>query len=351
MTANVSKSPAAAALIAVAAFATAASAQTVIVRNAAPSAPIEVVLDADTVATATADSTGMATLTTDAIARLRRDEAGIHVSVDTCGQQRRVLLVEAGVPPPAQAACARATVRDLFSLQRGTTLLVDVGGPSPVVWIRQGPMPIEWLGDRDAAEQPRTWAPPPVGLILSGGLGGASFGDAVTRACGDASTCSGSGLRPNAAAGVSFWIAPWLALDLGVMRPRQLTATGSGTAFSFDSAVDARIVTVAGKAGGQTGPVRIYAIGGANHLSAAATTVQTVTSSAIGAETFGFKADGWSWLAGGGLEFWPVPRVGVYVEGNVLSLKGNAIDNTEGSIDDRLVYVTTGLRVALGRKK
>src|SRR5215831_11726724 len=121
------------------AFASAVSAQTVIVRNAAPSAPIELLLNADTVASATADSTGLATLSTDVLARLQRTETGIHLSVDSCGAQRRILLVEAGVTAPPQAACTRVTVRDLFSVQRITTFVGNVGGPNPVVWIRQGP--------------------------------------------------------------------------------------------------------------------------------------------------------------------------------------------------------------------
>lgn len=333
------------------AAASAASAQTVIVRNAAPSAPIELLLNADTVASATADSVGIATLTTDVLARLQRAETGIHISVDSCGAQRRILLVEAGVTAPPQGACSRATVRDLFSVQRVTTFVIDVGGPNPVVWIRQGPAPRDWLGDRESSEQPRTWPPAPVGLIVSGGIVGASFSDFETKACGDAANCAGGGIRVGGSVGVGFWIAPWLGVDIGVMRLSQPKVTGSSTSLTFNSALDPRVVTIDGKAGAQVGPVRIYGIGGVNHLSAAMTTTQTVVSSTVGNETFGFKADGWSWLAGGGVEMWPTPRVGVYFEGDVLSLKGSAIDNGQGVIDDKLVYGMIGVRVAIGRKR
>ena len=37
-------------------------------------------------------------------------------------------------------------------------------------------------------------------------------------------------------------------------------------------------------------------------------------------------------------------------EGNMLSLKGTAVDNGQGSISDMLTYATAGVRVAIGRK-
>jgi hypothetical protein len=348
-TATVSRAFAAAA--ALTALASAASAQTVIVRSAAPSAPIELLLNADTVASATADSTGIATLTTDVVARLQRTETGIHLSVDSCGEQRRILLVEAGVTAPPQGACSRATVRDLFSVQRITTFVVDVGGANPVVWIRQGPAPRDWLGDRESTEQSRTWTPAPVGLIVSAGVVGASFSDFETKNCGDASSCAGGGIRVGGAAGVGFWVTPWLGLDIGVMRLSQPKVSASSTSLTFNTALDPRVVTIDGKAGTQVGPARIYGLGGVNHLSAATTTTQTVVASTVGNQTFGFKAEGWSWLAGGGVEMWLKPRIGIYFEGVVLSLSGTAIDNGQGTIDDRLVYGSVGVRVAFGHKR
>src|SRR5262249_61322998 len=103
-----------------------------------------------------------ATLTMDVVAKTTRTETGIHLNVDACGQQRRILLVENGATAAAQGACSRGTVRDLFSIQRITTLVVDVTGENPVVWIRQGPPPVEWLGDRAIAESRHQWAAPPV---------------------------------------------------------------------------------------------------------------------------------------------------------------------------------------------
>jgi hypothetical protein len=326
-----------------------AAAQTVIVRNAPPGAQTELVFNNDRVATATADSAGTATLSADMIGGIQKGETGVHVSVDRCGQQRRVLLVESGGQAPPQVGCARGTVRDLFSLRKITTLVVDVTGDNPLVWIRQGPAPLEWIGQA-VDEKQSSWAAPPVGIILSGGVGGASFSNAVTQACGDASNCSGSSVRLDATAGVTYWFTRLIAVDIGFLRPGSLKANGSGTSFTFDSALDARVVTVDGKVGGQLGPVRLYALGGMNHLSATSTTLQTMTTGGVGTETFAFKADGWSWMAGGGMEMFVIPRVGFYLEGNVLSLKGTAVDNGQGSISDTLMYATAGVRVAIGRK-
>jgi hypothetical protein len=339
-------------MAALTALASAASAQTVIVRNAAPSAPIELRLNDDAVATATADSTGTATLSTDVSARLRKDETSVHVSVDDCGQQRRILLVEAGVSVPPPGACSRVTVRDLFSARRVTTFVIDVGGTRPVVWIRQGPAPADWLGDREAREErTRTWTPAPVGLIVSGGVGGAGISDFEAKACGDAPTCSASNVRPVVAASLAFWLKPWLGVDIGVLHPGRFSTSGSGTSFTFNSTLETRIVTIDGRVGGQFGPARIYGIGGVDQLSAAMTTTQTVTSGAVGGQTFGFKAEGWSWMAGAGVETWIVPRVGLFAEGVLLSLNGSPIDNGQGSIEDKVLYVVAGARVAFGHKR
>jgi hypothetical protein len=327
-----------------------AAGQTVIVRNAPPGAPTELVFNADRVATATADSTGTATLTADMMSGIQKSETGVHVSVDRCGQQRRVLLVESGAQAAAQVGCTRGTVRDLFSLQKITTLVVDVTGDNPLVWIRQGPAPPEWIGEAGAEKAPSSWAAPPLGIILSGGVGGATFSNAITQACGDAPTCTGNSVRLDATAGITYWFTRNLALDIGFLRPGSVKANGSGDTFTFDSALDARVITIDGKVGTQVGPMRLYALGGMNHLSAASTTLQTITSGGSGTETFAFKADGWSWMAGGGMEMWLLPRVGFYLEGNVLSLKGTAVDNGQGSITDTLIYGTAGVRVAIGRK-
>ena len=265
-------------------------------------------------------------------------------------EQRRVLLVEGGAQPPPQGGCTRGTVRDLFSIQRVTTIVVDATGENPVVWIRQGPAPPEWFGNM-TAERPSKWAPPPLGAMVSAGLGGATFANFVNNACGDASSCSGQNLGVDFMAGATFWFNRFMAADVGYVRPVSLKVSGSGTNVTFNSGLDARVVTIAGKAGAQAGPVRLYGIGGANRLFATSTTVQTVTNTAVGQETFGLKAEGWGWLAGGGVEIYPLRRVGVFIEGTVLQLNGTAIDNAQGSISDRVIYGTIGIRFSIPRTR
>src|SRR5262245_47212125 len=125
----------------------AAMCQTVVVRGAAPGTTVELMLNASQVGAATADAGGDATLTFSVAASLNKSQTDVHVFVDTCGNLRRVLVVESGRQPPApEGACDRRGVPDLFVVRAVTTFVVEVGGLSPVVWIRQGPAPTSWLG-------------------------------------------------------------------------------------------------------------------------------------------------------------------------------------------------------------
>ncbi len=327
-----------------------ASAQTVVVRNAPAGASATLVLNDEQVATATADAVGNATLRADMSTRLRKVEAGVHVIVDSCGEAWRILLVENGVQPaPVQGACTRATVRDVFSIQPITTLVIEVDAQNPAVWIRQGPAPVVWLGEETATTLKRTWKAAPVGIIVSAGVGGANFENTVSQACGDAVSCVGESLRTDGAIAATYWLTRFVAADVAYLRPGRVNASGSGTNFSFTSGLDARMLTIDGKVAFQAGPVRLYGLGGVNRLSATSTTVQTIPTGADTPETFAFKAQGWGWLAGGGAETWITNRLGLYVEGDVIALKGGAIDNAQGSLSDTVIFATTGVRVAVGR--
>jgi hypothetical protein len=319
------------------------------VQNAAPGAAVEVFVNDQRVATATADATATATLTLSILAQLGRAEAAMHIFVDRCDERRRVFLVEAGAPsPPLEGVCVRGTVREEFSIQSVTTLVVSTGSDTPSVGIRQGPAPRAWLGEQSETKPSRIWKTAPMGIIMSAGLGGANFFDAVDQACGD-TTCVGQHLQPDVTAAATYWITRFLAVDVGYLRPSSVTASGSGTTFTFTSALDARVVTLDGKFGAQTGAVRLYGLAGMNWLSATSTTLQTATSTGSGApETFAFKAQGWGWLGGAGLETWVTRRIGFYLEANLMQLKGSAVDNGQGTIDDVLGFATLGVRFAVG---
>jgi hypothetical protein len=184
-------------------------------------------------------------------------------------------------------------------------------------------------------------------LILSAGIGGASFAEAVSQACGDAVPCAGDGLRRNGAVSASYWFNRFLAAEVGYVQPSSVNTTGSGTSFTFTSSLESRLLTIDGKTGGQLGPVRIYGLAGVNHASATSTTVQNATAGTIAMETFALKAEGWGWLAGGGVEGWVARRVGLYVEGDAITIKGSAVNGGQGAINDTLIFVTGGVRIAI----
>jgi hypothetical protein len=261
-----------------------------------------------------------------------------------------VFLVETGAPSPAlEGACNRGVARYEFSIQPATTLVVEVDGETPVVWIRQGPAPAGWLGEQSETKRSKIWKLAPSGIIMSAGLGGANFFDAVSQACGDAAACVGQHLQPDVTVQATYWITRFLAVDAGYLRPNSVSTSGSGATFSFMSALDARVVTLDGKFGAQTGPVRLYGLAGVNRLWATSTTLQTVTSTGTGlSETFAFKAQGWGWLGGGGVETWVTRRIGVYLEANLMALKGSAVDSGQGAISDVLGFATLGVRFAVG---
>lgn len=313
-------------------------------------------LDEKTVVTTTAGPGGDATVAVNLLANLRKTQADVHVFADSCGNLRRVFLIEAGrQPADAEGACARQTVPDLFVLQPVTTLLVDLAGGSLAIWIRQGPVPPGWLGGEGPGGEKRVWRPVPSGLVLSAGGGAARFSDAVSNACGDVTQCSGQQTRGAVAADVTYWFNRFIGVDAGYMRPALVHTSGSGDTFTFDNQLDARVLTVSGKAGGQVGPVRLYGIGGVAYISAVSTTTQTVTATAAtpgtpaSTEVFAIKTGGWGYIAGLGAEHWVLPWLGVYAEGGRVALKGSAVDNGQGTLDDQLTFAIFGARVHIGR--
>jgi hypothetical protein len=330
-----------------------AEAQTVFVRGAPPGSALELMLGSERAATTTADAGGNGRFEVNFLASLNRNETTAHVFVDGCGSLQRVLLVESGQQPPQpEPGCNRRTVPDLFIVRRVTTLVVEVGGINLSVWIRQGPAPIEWVGQPGTAAGKRAWIPAPTGLMLSGGVDAARLSDAISVACGDAAQCAGQQTRRAFSAGATYWFTRFLAAEVTYMRPADVSAAGSDSNFRFNSLLETRIVTIAGKVGHQFGPLRLYGLAGANHTSATSTTTQTVDATATsqgGTETFPLKTSGWGWLGGAGAEGWVTPWLGVYGEGGRVALRGANVDNAEGSLDDHLTYFTIGVRLRIGR--
>ena len=332
-----------------------ASAQTVVVRNAPAGSNVEFALNTTTVATATADSTGYATLVGKPQGTPPKPEIDALLYVDTCASLRRVIVVERGqLAAPQDAGCERTPISGLFLVRPVSTIVVDVAGPNPTVLLRQGRF------DPRTANVTRNWTPSPSGLVVFGGGGLARFGDVEARACGDVTECSGGGFRGTYTAGATIWFKPFLGVEGSYLKAAKSTVTGSQSNFRFDTVLDAHLVTVAGKAGVPIGPVRIYGQGGANYHWATWGTTQVVDPTTVtvdgvvrtipgGTQTFGLRTSGWGWLVAGGLEVWLWPSVALYGEGGRAVVKGNAEDDADGRLDDSLIHFVLGARVRIGR--
>lgn len=339
----------------------AATAQTVIVRNAPPRSVVELVLNTTSIGSVTVEPGGDATFAVDESTRLVRTQIDAQIYVDTCNNQRRVLLHERGVaPPPPDTGCTRKEVWGTFISRPTTTFLVDLGGTEPAIYLRQGPPPKAWLGEAPGARPPRVWPPAPTGVVLFGSAGFAQVGSVVGVACGNVTSCSGSDFKPTYNVGVAYWISRFVAAEASFMKPGNATATGGGDAFHFNSALDTDMVTIAGNIGAPVGPARIYGHVGGNHHRATFTTTQTTDDVTVtvngaaqtikgGTQTFEQRTAGWGWLFGGGIEVWMARSIAVYAEGGRSQLKGPALGGGEGSIDDHVTYMLAGARLRIGR--
>jgi hypothetical protein len=334
-----------------------ALAQTVIVMDAPAASAVELVLNAETVATATTDSLGDATLASPPGAWKAPTAASVFV--DACPAVRRVLLVERGLTAPQQGTlCDRRQVDGVYWVEAISTLVLNLSGADPSLRLRQGPAPASWLSREPLGLTPDTGATLP-GLVLSGAGGLGVFRDFVERACGNIAPCE-SDQSPRAfSAGVAYWIAPFLAAEAGYFKALDATASGAGTGFRFDSLLETQILTLAGTAGIPLGRVRLYGQAGANRHRATFTTTQTVDATTVtvdgvpttiagGTQTYSTRTEGWGLLFGGGLEVWFTRWLGLYGEGRRLGIKGSDIDEGEGTIDDRLISIVIGAKFRLG---
>ena len=327
-----------------------AAAQTVLIRNAPPDSPIELVLNTTPIGSAKADANGIAILSVKLFSNANKTETDAQIFVDVCQDVRRVLVVERAVSiPPPDTGCNRRDMGGLFVVRQISTLVIGFGGPSPTLLLRQG---------RVSLEPPRTWGPP-TGLVLFGGGGIARFSNVEAIACGTLEVCSDSTSGGTFAGGASFWISPFIAGEGSYTKLSEATAEGSGTNFNFDSVFDSELFTVAGKIGGPIGIVRLYGKVGANYHRATFRTTEVVNETTItvdgvpqtirgGSQVSWVKTAGWGWLFGGGMEVWVAPAFGIYGEFGRAALKGRALDDEEGTTDERVTTVMVGARIRIG---
>jgi hypothetical protein len=336
-----------------------ALAQSVIVRSAPPESTVELTMNSGGVVSAKADSNGDATLAVAA----RGTEADVQFYVDNCGNSLRVLLVERGLQPaPPAPACTRKDIWGVFVMRPVTTFLVEMNGTDPVVYITQGPVPRSWVGrGADAGKQSKLpWGTPQKGLAVSAGGGFSSFKRSGDLACGTASSCASDSTGGALSFGAEYWITRIFAAHVGYLRPSDVTASGGGSGYRFDSRIHARLLTVGGKVGIAQGPMRIYALGGLNRHEATSTTNQTTDDSTVtvgdvtqtikgGTQTYAQQTHGWNWMLGGGLEAWLTGRVAIYGEFVRAKVKGDPANGGEGGLDDQATFIVGGARVRLWR--
>ncbi len=330
-----------------------AHAQTVIVRGAPPGSTIELAINTETVGSAAADAAGDARLTADMFSAPGKTQTDAYLFVDVCKESRRVLIVERAVQPPAPApGCDRRQILGLFLVRRVTTLVVNAAGPNPTVLLRQGPVSLT---------PEKAWTPSPAGLILFGGGGLTEVRDAVRLACGNVSDCAGDPSGWGFAAGATYWVTRYLGAEFSFIKPSEFTVEGNGGTFRFTSFLDPQIFTLSGKVGIPVGRMRFFGQAGTNYHRATSGTNQTIEDVTIvaedgseivvegGTQTFSLETAGWGWQFGGGGELWLASRIAIYGEVGWTWLKGSAVGDAEGEIDERVTTAIVGLRVRVGR--
>lgn len=329
-----------------------ATAQTVMVRNAAPGTTVEVLLNGAEAGTATADASGHATLAVRQPGS-PKDEMAASLFVDTCEARRRVHLVERGVPAPAPAAgCTRQAISGVFVVRPVSTLVVNVAAPRPRLLLRQGAF------DPDAP--PRVWEQSPSGFMVFGGAGLTWLSNATGEACGNVADCQGDGSGLGYMVGAAYWFKPYLGVEAAFVRPAGMSAEGSGNTYRFTSTLETSVATLSGLFGLPVGPIRLYGKGGANQQRSLLTTTQTIDDTTItidevtqtipgATQTLERRTGGWAWQFGGGAEFWPTRFVALFGEFGFTKLKGTDLDEGEGLLDDRAWSLMVGARVRLGR--
>ena len=312
-----------------------AAAQTVIVRNVQAGDAIEVFVNSTKAASATADAAGQARMTIDLKAAGVTADMDSRIYVDVCPKLRRIFVVNRNLQPPAKEdSCERREVTGIFLVRPRSTLVVDAGALIPTMLLRQG---------RYDPTAGKVRVLSPTGIIIFGGGGITQFDNPVRFSCGNVSDCDGDSAVLAVSAGVDLWVTRWLGVEGAYTKPRNITTQGAGGFFKFIDTYDVHLVTVAGKLGIPVGRARLYGKGGGVFHSA--TTASTVTIADVD-QTLRLRTQGWSWLAGGGIEVWIGQRFALFAEADFAKIKGSAVgDDLEGDVDDKLTSLVGGFRI------
>ena len=339
--------------------AAAAAAQTVIVTKAPPGSTIELVLNSTVAATVTADATGTATIPVTPQARGGRTESDAYVFVEYCESNlRRVILIEPGMEGFPAGQCPRKEVPGGYVVRQQTTLVVNVSDAAPSVLVRQGKAPVSWLTDEvDKPPAPRRDFANSRGLYGFGSGGIGSISDVALVACGS-QECSG-GTKPWVfSAGATFWWKPWLGFEGAWLKPGDIRLTGGTTAYDYETTLRTDMITMVGKVGVPLSVVRPYGFGGLTFTRSHWKTTQTIKNQSViidgveviypgGTQTFNLFTQGWSWTAGGGMEFAVGKRGLVFAEGGFANVRGTDRQGGEGKTEQRVLYILGGIRIRI----
>jgi hypothetical protein len=325
------------------------AAQSVLVRNAPDGSNVEVVLNAAPVGSSKVGAAGIALVDVGLQKNVSKVETDAQVFVDVCDNNtRRVVIVErAFTPPPPETGCNRRDMGGIFLVKQISTLVIDFGGPSPTLLLRQGKVSLA---------PPRSWDGGRTGLILSAAGAFTHVADATAIACGNVTNCSGKNSGFGYSVGAEYWFTPLFAAAGSYVRPKKATASGTGDGFHFNSEMEPEVVTAAGKVGIPAGRMRFFGHVGATFTRAIQDTNQAIDAKTItidgvptavpaGTQTFSVETRGWGWFFGGGAEFWATSAFAIYGEFDRSSLKGSATHNAEGVLDERLTSVAVGIKV------
>jgi opacity protein-like surface antigen len=118
------------------------------------------------------------------------------------------------------------------------------------------------------------------------------------------------------------------------------------------------MITMVGKVGVPLSVVRPYGFGGLTFSRSHWTTTQIIQDQSAtiddvvvvlpgGTQTFNLFTQGWSWTAGGGMEFAVGKRGLVFTEGGFANVRGSDRQGGEGETKQRMFYIVGGVRIRI----
>jgi hypothetical protein len=178
------------------------------------------------------------------------------------------------------------------------------------------------------------------------------------QACGTVTTCTPEDSPTQLTAAATYWITKNIGLEASFVKPRKLTADGTGTGYRFNTEMDGGIGALAGQVGVPFGRVRFFGTAGGDYYKATFTTSQTVDERTVtvdgvpqtipgGTQIFQWRTAGWGLVLGGGGEVWISRSVGIFGEYKRFEVRGEDLANSEAETDADLTSFFFGVRVKI----